>query len=530
MDLEWQHVAALAVNSSDEAHSYEVQLYNHNDWHTLPTEDTTISFYGMGAVIKNLPPTVHWLFGNELDYYPLRVRKVGPNGASDWIPVHRTPITGPEDWEGVAEPANFVATGTPTINGTAALGETLTADVSGIADDNGLERVWFYYQWTRDDGTGSTDIEGATDPFYTLTEDDNDASIGVQVSFVDRHGFSESLTSLPTDTVQSAPTVNTPATGAPAIDGVAQVGETLTANTSSIEDEDDLDNATFTYQWLADDADIEGATEATYTLTDADEGKVISIRVSFTDDAGNDETLTRAATETVQSAPTVNTPATGAPAISGTAQVGETLTADTSSIEDEDGLDNATFAYQWLADDADIEGATDDSYTLTEVDEGMSINVRVSFTDDAGNDETLTSAATGLVAGAGPTEPPDKPGSLTASEISHDSVTLTWDDPQDDTITGYVILRRDKDIHEEGTFETVEANTGTAETTYTDTSVQPERRYVYRIKAINADGESEISSWVRAYTPADPSVQPPARPGSLTASEISHDSVTLTLG
>ena len=41
----------------------------------------------------------------------------------------------------------------------------------------------------------------------------------------------------------------------------------------------------------------------------------------------------------------------------GTAQVGETLTADTTGITDDDGLDNATFSYQWLADDAEINGA-----------------------------------------------------------------------------------------------------------------------------------------------------------------------------
>ena len=50
----------------------------------------------------------------------------------------------------------------------------------------------------------------------------------------------------------------------------------------------------------------------------------------------------------------VNSAATGAPTISGTAQVGETLTADTSGIEDADGLDNADFSYQWLAGDSDI--------------------------------------------------------------------------------------------------------------------------------------------------------------------------------
>ena len=93
-----------------------------------------------------------------------------------------------------------------------------------------------------------------------------------------------------------------------------------------------------------------------------------------------------------------NTPATGAPTISGTARVDQTLTADTSGIADEDGLDNATFTYQWLADDANIDGATDSRYTLTSSDEGKAIKVKVSFTDDANNEETLTSAATAAVA------------------------------------------------------------------------------------------------------------------------------------
>ena len=98
---------------------------------------------------------------------------------------------------------------------------------------------------------------------------------------------------------------------------------------------------------------------------------------------------------------------------------------------------------------------------------------------------------------------PAKPTGLTAA-VSHDSVTLTWDDPGDDSITGYVVLRRDKNIHEEGTFVTVVPDTASADTTYTDDTVEAEKQYVYRIKAISADGLSEISSWVRAYTPGGP--------------------------
>ena len=118
------------------------------------------------------------------------------------------------------------------------------------------------------------------------------------------------------------------------------------------------------------------------------------VRVTFTDEAGNDETLTSDATEAVKAA---NSPATGAPTTSGTAQVGETLTATTTGIIDADGMTGAVFAYQWLADDAAIEGATASTYTLTYGEQGKTIKVTVTFTDDVSNDESLTSDATAAV-------------------------------------------------------------------------------------------------------------------------------------
>ena len=100
-----------------------------------------------------------------------------------------------------------------------------------------------------------------------------------------------------------------------------------------------------------------------------------------------------------------------------------------------------------------------------------------------------------------PPEPPATPTGLSRS-VSHDAVTLTWDDPEDDSITGYVILRRDRAIHPNGTFVTIAGDTGSTDTTYTDDTVEPDTRYVYRIKAINEHGEvSERSHWVRANTP-----------------------------
>ena len=176
------------------------------------------------------------------------------------------------------------------------------------------------------------------------------------------------------------------------------------------------------------------------------------------------------------------------------AQVGETLTANTSGIADADGLSNVQYEYHWLADDAEIAGAIGSTYTLADVDEGKAIKIEVSFTDDEGNDETLTSAAADAVAAAEPAEPPAKPTGLTAT-ASHDSVTLTWDDPGDHSITGYVILRRVRVNDEGGDFSELVADTGSAAATYTDDKVAASTTYTYRIKAINEHGTSERSRW-----------------------------------
>ena len=96
-----------------------------------------------------------------------------------------------------------------------------------------------------------------------------------------------------------------------------------------------------------------------------------------------------------------NAAPTGLPEISGTAQVGQTLTASRGDIEDADGLIGATFTYQWLSSDgttdAEIAGAKESSYELAAADAGKTIKVRVTFTDDRGTEGTLTSAATAAV-------------------------------------------------------------------------------------------------------------------------------------
>ena len=196
---------------------------------------------------------------------------------------------------------------------------------------------------------------------------------------------------------------NSAATGSPTISGTVQVGQTLTSLTTGIADTDGLTNASYSYQWVRNngtsDSDIADATASTYALVDEDAGKTIKVQVTFTDDAGHEETLTSTATASVEARP--NSPATGAPTISGTVQVRETLTASTSGIADTDGLTNVSYSYQWIRNDGsvdtDIQDATGSGYSLVDADEGKTIKVKVSFTDDAGHEETLTSIATASV-------------------------------------------------------------------------------------------------------------------------------------
>ena len=191
----------------------------------------------------------------------------------------------------------------------------------------------------------------------------------------------------------------------PTVAGTAQVGETLTADTSLITF-DPYDLGRF-YFWLRSDGttdtEIEGAEgSSSYTLVAADEGHTIKVRVNF--HSPWLVSLTSEPTAIVAAKPnaSANSPATGAPTISGTAYVGSTLAADTSGISDTDGLTNGTFSYQWIRNDrttdTDVSGATGATHTLVEADEGKNIKVRVSFTDDAGNQESLTSAPTATVA------------------------------------------------------------------------------------------------------------------------------------
>ena len=418
---------------------------------------------------------------------------------------------------------NTPAEGEPQINGIPEVGQTLSADTTAISDADGLENAVFQYQWLAEDA----DISGATGATYTVVSGDVGQAIRVRVTFTDDAGHEETLTSAPTvvtaglqlqsatvdgailtltyneelDTgvtlgttafavnvngssrlliavgvgeshvllllssaVEAGDTVTVDYTAPDGPDFIRGTqgrkvasfsGQAVTNNTASAPDEtasapltasahdapsshNGQDAFTFELRFReAPEPDFSYATvrDHAFTVTGGavtyvrrlEPGKNVRWEITVTPGSGAAVAMALNATTdcsaqgaictedgrmltgglqlavpgpNTPATETPNTPATGSPTITGAAQVGETLTADTTGISDGDGLNNAAFAYQWLADDAELYGANTSAYTLVADDEGKAIKVSVSFTDDAGNDEELTSAVTSAVVAA----------------------------------------------------------------------------------------------------------------------------------
>ena len=363
---------------------------------------------------------------------------------------------------------NTAATGTPEISGVPQVGQVLTATAGTIADTDGLPSTFpddYSVQWLRVDADGTSneeDIAGEIAETYTLTDDDVGKKVKVKVSFTDDLDSTEMRTSAAypsSGTVagtNTAPTVSTVAvTSSPASGDTYGTGEMIqftvtfdqavtvvgtpefefclgtTATVScdvgsspparrraALSSGSGTTALVFSYTVVAGDMDDNG-------IWIGDQSRTIKLDAAGTIQGtvgGLDAVLTHAElgakTGHKVNGATANTPATGQPEISGTPQVGETLTAATTGITDADGKTNAdngdagyAYTYEWVRVDADgvsnptdITGATGSTYPPVEADVDKKVRVKVSFTDDGGTTETVTSDAypsTGTIIGAG---------------------------------------------------------------------------------------------------------------------------------
>jgi hypothetical protein len=201
----------------------------------------------------------------------------------------------------VSDEGPAVNTAAPTISGTPGSGSTLTADPG---DWQGTPTITYTYQWQRCDAAGANcvDISGATGSTYDLTDADVGHTVRVIVVANNDAGASNPATSA------AGPLVLKPPANAtrPQVSGTPKVGQTLMATLGAWTGSDPL---TYAYQWQRCDAsgancvDIAGATDRTYTLTDADAGHAIVVVVTAANSVGQDSASSTPTDATASAAP-----------------------------------------------------------------------------------------------------------------------------------------------------------------------------------------------------------------------------------
>ena len=192
-------------------------------------------------------------------------------------------------------------------------------------------------------------------------------------------------------------------TALPTISGTPQVGQTLTAGNGTW-----TGNPTsFAYQWLrcnpggSSCVNVANGTQRTYTLVGADAGRTIRVRVTATNADGSTAAQSEPTTVVAPATSTDGPRNTSPPTISGTARVGQTLTANEGAWT----ANPTSFSYQWQRCDADVAtcssvvGATAKTYPVRLVDLGFRLRVAVTARNARGS-ATANSGITAIVAPA----------------------------------------------------------------------------------------------------------------------------------
>ncbi|WP_309123239.1 hypothetical protein, partial [Paenibacillus sp.] len=269
-----------------------------------------------------------------------------------------------------------------TVSGTAQVGSQLTGNYD-YADANGDEESGTTYRWLRYDaatgGTGEA-IEGATSPTYTLTQ----ADVGKYIAFevTPKNAAAPTTGAAAESANRSGPVASAgaaPTASNVTVSGTAQVGSQLTGNYDYADANGDEESGT-TYRWLRYDAAtggtgeaIAGATNPTYTLTQADVGKYIAFEVTPKNAvAPTTGTAVESANRSGPVASAGAAPTASNVTVSGTAQVGSQLTG-AYDYADANGDEESGTTYRWLRYDAATGGtgeaiavATSPTYTLTQ--------------------------------------------------------------------------------------------------------------------------------------------------------------------
>jgi hypothetical protein len=191
---------------------------------------------------------------------------------------------------------------------------------------------------------------------------------------------------------------NEPASGRVTISGEATEDQVVSAS-PSVSDRNGMGE--LRYQWHRNGQPIPGATAQDYLLTDDDIGRDVQCIVSFEDGLGITENISSLPVAMPGEIVNINDPLIGSAHIRGSVSEGSTLTIDTSSLYDADGIGELTYhwkrhyrSYTTLGEDI---GDNSPSYVPTIDDHYYYLSTVVTYTDLHGTRERVDTNKTGRV-------------------------------------------------------------------------------------------------------------------------------------
>jgi hypothetical protein len=317
----------------------------------------------------------------------------------------------------------------PTVSGTPQVAARLTAAPVPMTNNPS-----YAYQWLRCAGQSCTAIPGATATTYSpVAADLGDALVFSETGT--NTGGSRKAQSTKTALVTAAPPPPPTAPtslAAPSISGSMTSGSTLTAVPGLWTDSGN----SYSYAWSrcnssGGDCVLE-STAATYQLSGNDVGGYILLRQSATaTNAGGSTTATASSSpfgpittpEGTDPPPATPAPGAAAPTVSGTPQVGATLTAAPVMM-----TNNPSYVYQWLRCAGQsctaIPGATATTYSPSASDLGDALVFSENGTNTGGSGKAQ-SAKTAVVTAATETTLQITPSGVVAGQAATLIATVT---------------------------------------------------------------------------------------------------------
>ncbi len=280
-----------------------------------------------------------------------------------------------------------VDTVAPTVSGTLAIGDTLTASPGTWT---GAQPITISYQWERcDTGGGNCAwIGGATGASYKIATADAGHRIIVGVTAKNAAGSKGTVVTV--GNIGGGVPVNT---ALPKISGSLSIGATLSVSTGTWSGTQPI---TISYQWERCDtsgghcATIGGATGASYKVTTADAGHRPIVVVTGKNAVGSNHVVVTAGN--IGGGLPANS---ASPKVSGSFSIGSTLSVSNGSWS---GTQPMTFAYRWERCDTSggncawISGATAASYRITTADAGHRLIVAVTAKNSLGSTQVVVTA------------------------------------------------------------------------------------------------------------------------------------------